>query len=418
MSFQQLLNQSILITIYKKNPRFLAHSRWIFICCLLALTIGTFIALFQNALNWVTDIREQSPLIGLGLPFAGLFIAYFYQKFGESIATGNHVIVSRIYNSNQSIPFIMGPFVFLATLITHLFGGSAGREGTALQVSASIADQLAKPFRLTSAEKQSFMIIAVAAGFGAVFGTVFAAAIFAFEFSGRKQFQIKSFLWALATTILADFITKSWGVSHVHYNLVDTISLTFNHLILVIVTSILFGVTAALFKKGLYYMTLFFQKRIQNSLLRAFIGGFLVIILSVIVGNTMYNGLGIPVIEHAFYISSQPYDFALKMLFTLITLSVGFKGGEVTPLFFIGATLGSALSLVIPLPLSLMAGLGFIGVFAAATKTPIASLIMGVELFGIENILYFALVCIISSSCAGKASIYYNSKPLLKVAEK
>lgn len=394
----------------KSMPSFLYLIKWTLISILLGLCIGSASAGFLISLEWVTQYREIHPVMLAGLPAAGFLIGLLYHYTGKKSEGGNNLLIDTIHQPKVVLPFIMAPLVFVGTLITHLFGGSAGREGTALQMAGALADQFSKPLRLKSEDRKILLIAAAAAGFGSVFGTPLAGALFGMEFFLIGRLKYNALYPAFAAAICADIVTKAWSVTHVHYSVGILPSLSLYNGIFVLIAAVIFGIVAWIFSKTLHGTSTFFKKNIQYPPLRPFVGGFFILLLIGCMNTTKYVGLGLPVITDAFHTSSLSYDFALKMLFTIITLGSGFKGGEVTPLFFIGATLGSALSLLLPLPVGLLAGMGFVAVFAGATNTPLACSLMAIELFGLESGVFMAIGCIVAYLFSGNTSIYQNQK--------
>ena len=380
--------------------------KWLTISLLLGILIGTASAGFLYSLDWVTACRESHLWIIALLPIGGLGIGLLYHYYGKDIEGGNNVLIESIQNPTKTIPFKMAPFIYIGTIVTHLLGGSAGREGTALQIAGAIADQWSKPFRLTTSDRKILLTASIAAGFGAVFGTPLAGAIFALElaFIGRIKYNA---LWpSFAAAIIADRVTLLWNISHSHYPILGIPPLSYTNILYVILAGLVFGFGAKAFIYGMHWTSKLFKSFIKYPPLRPFLGGLLLVIIIWLLGTTKYIGLGIPTITLSFQQQLEWYDFAIKMGLTILTLAAGFKGGEVTPLFFIGAALGNALSLFIPLPMSLLAGMGFVAVFAGATNTPIACSIMALELFGIECGLYSTIACIVAYIASGKSSIY------------
>jgi H+/Cl- antiporter ClcA len=329
-----------------------------------------------------------------------------YHYWGESVVKGNNLLLEEYENPQQTIPLKMAPLVLLGTLMTHLFGGSAGREGTAVQMGGAISDQFTKLFQLDSSERKTILILGISAGFASIFGTPLAGAVFALEVVYFSKINLRSILLSFLVAYIAYFTVALWQVQHTHYAIPFVPAITVINLFWVVLVSILFGLAAMLFSRSTHLWSHLFSKTIASPPLRPFVGGIILAVALFFIGTTKFAGLGIPVIIDAFTIPNAPSDFLLKILFTGFTLGAGFKGGEVTPLFFVGATLGSALSLLVPLPIALLAGMGFVAVFSGATHTPIACTVMGLELFGIESGLFIGLACGIAYFSSGSMGIY------------
>lgn len=394
--------QKNLIKLLKLNY----FSKWISISILISISIGLASALFLITLDKITNLRESTINFIYFLPLAGLLLAIIFLKFGKNIEGGNKLILQEYENPTKPIPLKMAPMIYIGTLISHLFGASVGREGTAVQMSASISDQLTKLFQLNKDDRKIIILCAIAAGFSAVFGTPFAGIIFSFELVFFRKVAYKAYIPVLICAISADYVCQLSGGIHTQYFISTVPQLNKINFFYTCIVGILFGLTAFLFIQGMKYCSLYSKKFIPNSPLKTFIGGLIIVFLILLIGDTKYIGLGIPSIVNSFTQQADYYDFVLKMLFTILALSFGFKGGEVTPLFFIGAVLGSFLSIFIPLPISLLAGIGFVAVFSGATKTPIACTIMGIELFGYEVTLFLFITCVISFFISGNTSIY------------
>lgn len=398
---------SILFRLILRNfPAAVYILKWIFISTIISICIGSASALFLHTLDIVTNYRESHIWIIAFLPIAGVLVGLLYHYYGKEANAGNNLLIDTIHKPEKRIPFRMAPLVFLGTVVTQLFGGSAGREGTAIQMAGAIADLFYKPLRLSAEDRRIVLVAATAAGFGSVFGTPLAGAIFGLEFFLIGRLRYNALFPALISSVIADLVTRAWQANHTYYTISFVPDISLRNLLYTVLAGIAFGLCAVLFSKGIHYMTSLFKSKIKYPPLRPFIGGLIVISAVWAMDTTAYIGLGIPVIVDSFSHQLVPYAFLLKMAFTIVTLSAGFKGGEVTPLFFIGAALGNALALFIPLPMALLAGIGFVAVFAGATNTPIACSVMAIELFGGGCGVYAAIACVISYLISGHTGIY------------
>ena len=384
----------------------LGSLKWILISVLIGITTGSASAFFLIALDWVTNCREHNNWLIWLLPIGGLLIGYSYYYGGKDVAKGNNLLLEECENPQKKIPLTMATLVLFGTLITHLFGGSAGREGTAVQMGGAIADQFTNVFKLDASERKTILILGISAGFASIFGTPLAGALFALEILFFSKISFKSIPLSFLIAYIAYFTVEFWNIKHTSYSIPILPDISFTTLFWILTASILFGLTAMLFSRSTHFWSQLFSKNISYPPLRPFVGGILLAIAIYFIGTTKYIGLGIPVIVDSFSNPNTAYDFLLKILFTGFTLGAGFKGGEVTPLFFIGATLGSTLSLVVPLPIALLAGMGFVAVFAGATHTPIACTVMGIELFGIESGIFIAVSCYTAYFTSGSVGIY------------
>ncbi|MDA3616352.1 voltage-gated chloride channel family protein [Polluticaenibacter yanchengensis] len=403
------ISQKLLFSVrlfFKKYPSVPYIIKWSFISLVVGACIGSASAGFLISLDWATHFREDHLWLIALLPVAGLLIGLLYHYFGKEVETGNNLLIDTIHRPEKVIPFRMAPLVYIGTIATHFFGGSAGREGTALQMAGAIADQFSKPLRLSPSDRTILIIAAIAGGFGSVFGTPLAGAIFGLEFFLIGRIRYSAIFPAFITAIIADIVTKYWQARHTVYHIEYIPKTSLLNIIYAIIAGLIFGLCAATFSKVIHKASGIFKNRVSYPPLRPFIGGIIIALAVWAIGTTKYIGLGIPTIVNAFQEQLPVYDFILKMLFTIITLSAGFKGGEVTPLFFIGATLGSALSYFIPLPTALLTGMGFVAVFAGATNTPIACSIMAIELFGTECGVFISVACVVSYLMSGHNSIY------------
>lgn len=380
--------------------------KWILITAVAGALIGSASALLLSSLNWATDYRESHLwIIGL-LPLAGLVIGLIYHYFAGTAARGNNFLIEEIHSAHNIIPFKMAPLVYIGTVLTHLFGGSAGREGTGVQMGGAIADFMSRVFRMHPYDRKIMIQIGIGAGFASVFGTPLAGAVFALEVIIVGRMRYDAILPIFLASFFANYACHAWGIKHTVYHITQVPELGVDILLWVLLASVFFGLTARLFSRSIEFWSSTAKKYVAYAPFRPLFGGICIALCVWVMGTTKYIGLGVPVIVNSFSETQMWYDFLLKLILTTFTIGVGFKGGEVTPLFFVGATLGSALSAVIPLPLSFMAGIGFVAVFAGATNTPIACTFMGIELFGVEAGIYLGIACVASYLFSGHTGIY------------
>lgn len=365
--------------------------KWLVITLIVGALIGSASALLLASLNWATSYRESHLWIISLLPVAGLVIGLTYHYLAGTAAKGNNFLIEEIRSSHNIIPFKMAPLVYIGTVLTHLFGGSAGREGTGVQMGGAIADFMSRVFKMHPYDRKIMIQIGIGAGFASVFGTPLAGAVFALEVIIIGRMRYDAILPIFLASFFANYACHAWGIEHTIYHMTEVPELGVSVLLWVILASLFFGLTARLFSRSIVFWGQTAKKYISYAPFRPLIGGVCIAVCVWFMGTTKYIGLGVPVIVSSFTEVQMWYDFLIKLLLTTFTIGVGFKGGEVTPLFFVGATLGSALSAIIPLPLSFMAGIGFVAVFAGATNTPIACTLMGIELFGIEGGMYLGL---------------------------
>ena len=372
---------------------------------ILGCIVGAASAVFLNLLHRATDYRDTHLWIIYFLPLAGLFIGFSYHYFGKDAVKGNNLLIEELQSPKKIIPLIMAPLVFAGTIVTHLFGGSAGREGTAVQVGGAIADQFTKVLKLKPRDRKIILICGISAGFASVFGTPLAGAVFGLEIFMIGSLLYTAILPSFISAVVAHYICVQLGAHHTQYDVPDVPAIDLLRAGYCLATGILFGLAARSFSILNQKLSALF-KRIKYPPLRPVVGG--VIFLAIVIGFGAYRflGLGLPEISAAFIKQEDYYTFAVKIALTALTLSAGFKGGEVTPLFFIGATLGSFLSVFVPLPVGLLAAMGFVAVFSGAANTPLACIFMGIELFGGATGIYIALACVMAYIFSGHSGIY------------
>ncbi|MEO6599862.1 MAG: chloride channel protein [Polyangiaceae bacterium] len=390
-----------------RRAALLTLARWVSLGALVGALCGGASALFLFLLAWATDFRGGHEQIVYLLPLAGALIGWIYERLGQSIAGGNDLIIDTIHDDGPRLPLRMAPLVLVGTVLTHLFGGSAGREGTALQMGASLADAALQRLKLTGPLRRQVLAAGVAGGFGSVFGTPIAGALFGLEFVVLGRLEYDALLPALTASLIGDLTTRALGIRHSVYPTPSPLALS----PLVLFKWLVFAIAISLATRAFIELTHFLKKtgkkRLPRLPVRMFVGGAVIVLLWRLVGSSDYLGLGIPTILRSFTDPTLPsYAFALKIVFTAVTLGAGFLGGEVTPLFFVGAALGNVLARLLGLPLALGAGVGLAAVFAAASNAPLALSVMAVELLGASLFPHAVIVCVLSYLMTGQRSIY------------
>jgi H+/Cl- antiporter ClcA/PII-like signaling protein len=384
--------------------------RWVPVAGLTGVMAGTASAFLLVSLVWATDFREKHIWMILFLAPAGLFVGYLYKYVGSTVEPGNNMILEEVHDPRAVIPIRMTPLILLGTIMTHLFGGSAGREGTAIQTGASLADQLTRPFRMVDSDRRILLMAGISAGFASVFGTPLAGAVFGIEVLAIGKLSYDAIGPCFIAAFIGDLVTKAWGVHHTVYRVTSVPPLNIEGIVASMVAGVAFGLVGMAFAKATHAVSHLARKYIASAPFRPFVGGLIVTAAVFGLGTTKYIGLGIPTIVASLNTKLPVYDFAGKFVFTAVTLGASFKGGEVTPLFFIGSTLGNALSHILPLPSSLLAAMGFVAVFSGAANTPISSTLMAMELFGPEAGAYAGIACVVSYLFSGHAGIYHAQR--------
>ncbi|CAN5554231.1 voltage-gated chloride channel family protein [soil metagenome] len=378
---------------------------------LLSMVVGVLAgvasAAFLSALDWATDERFDHPSLLYLLPLAGLAVGLVYHYGGGRSAEGNNLIIDEIHDPKAWVPRRMAPMIFVGTVLTQLFGGSAGREGAAIQMSGSLTDLAARTLRVAPRDRRVLLVAAIAGGFGAVFGVPLAGAVFGLEVQRRTRDHGRAVLPCLVAALVGDRIVAWLGVHHTPTPDLGRVDLSVSLLAKVALGAVAFGLISTVFSIVVHAVKWGFGRTIGWAPGRPFVGGLLVIALTLLFGTRVYNGLSLGLIEASLFGAHVPtWGFAAKLLLTAVTLGAGFVGGEVTPLFVIGATLGATLAGVLDVPLPLLAALGFVAVFAGAANTPIACVVMGLELFGTGAAAYFVVACAFAYLASSHRGLY------------
>jgi H+/Cl- antiporter ClcA len=395
---------------------------WSVMAGLVAALAGSASALFLVALDVATAWREAYRWVVWLLPLAGFAVGWIYLHLGSRVEAGNNLLIEEIHDPKNVVPLRLAPLILCSTVVSHLFGASVGREGTAVQMGGALADQLTHVFRLRREDRSTVLMMGISAGFASVFGTPLAGTIFGLEVLAVGRMRLAAIYPCMLAAVLADQVTRWWGVGHTHYP-AGPIGAPDGPLLLalgaVIAAGVVFGLVGRAFASATHGLSAWFKARLAYAPLRPLAGG---LVIAVVVGLAgalggagpaaggidvhRYLGLGIGPMVEAFRVPLDWWDWLGKFVFTVGSLGAGFKGGEVTPLFFIGATLGNALAPLLHLPFPLLAAIGFVAVFAGAANTPLACTVMAMELFGPAIGPYAALACVVSFMFSGHAGIY------------
>ena len=386
------------------------------------VVIGSIVAgldyIFGETLIKITEYRElhERWLIPFLAP-AGLLIVYVYKKVGKKASRGMGLIFEIGTGHDDGIPKRLTPLIIFATWITHLFGGSAGREGVAVQIGGAVGNVFERNLEFLKIEdkKQIFLITGMAAGFAGLFETPFAALFFAIEVMVVGALQYQALIPALTAALVASQVSAYLKLEKFSFIIKPDITVDVVTILKLILIGVIFGIVGNIFTRALVYTKQKLATYFINPYLRVAVVGVILSILLLLLFEGRYAGLGTNLIHSSFYNEKiLPYDWFLKLVLTILTLSAGFQGGEVTPLFAIGATLGVVLANIFGLPVGLIAALGYVAVFASATNTFLAPIFIGGEVFGFENIPYFLIVCAIAYSCNKNQSIYSGQKVITK----
>lgn len=374
---------------------------------LCGIVVGLVSSAFAALMNLATSTRlAHFPLI-LFLPAAGALVVFVYHLFKNENDTGTNLVISAL-QSKDEVPLRMAPSIFLGTIITHLFGGSAGREGAALQLGGSIGSSLGHFLKLDEKDTHIIMMCGMSAAFSALFGTPMAASIFSMEVISVGIMHYSALVPCVLSSLVGYGIATYLGLSEHVFGISDIPGFTIWTGGIVVILAVLCALVSGLLCISLHTSTALYKKYIKNPYLRAVAGGAIVALLTFLVGSQDYNGTGLHIIVKALSGTVFPAAFLLKILFTSLTLGAGFKGGEIVPTFFVGATFGCMFGNLIGFSPSLCAAVGMVSVFCGVTNCPISSLLISFEMFGYEGMPFYLLACAFSYALSGYFSLYHS----------
>lgn len=388
---------------------FMSFLRWVAISAITGIVGGIVGALFHISVEKATALREANSWLIYLLPIAGLAIVGIYHLFGLEEKIGTNDILNAVRKKKKGVPILLAPAIFIGTVITHMFGGSAGREGAALQLGGSIASYIGKLFRVDEKDFPLVLMCGMAAVFSALFTTPLTAALFAMEVISVGIIYYSALVPCLCASLIAYKIALIFGATPLVYN----ISVPQVHLVSCLqvgAVAALCAVLSVVFCVVMHETGRISGMYIKNSFLRIFIGGAVVVALTLLVGSHDYNGAGMNIVESAIGGSARPEAFALKIIFTAVTIGTGFRGGEIVPTFFIGAVFGCTIASLLGLDPGMGAAVGLVALFCGVVNCPIASIFLSLELFGADGILFFAIACAVSYLLSGYHGLYSGQK--------
>lgn len=391
---------------------FLIFLKWLLLAVLTGLVAGGVGVVFHSLLEWCGEFRESHPAVLWGLPFAGVLIAWLYHVIGKDRDRGTNMVITAV-RSNEPVPPATGPLIFVSTALTHLFGGSAGREGAALQLGGCIASVGGGLLKLDEKDQRVLVMCGMSAAFAALFGTPAAAAFFSLEMVSVGVMYYAAIVPCTIAALTGYLLAGVLGVEPTALPYAGAPEISLVTMLQVGVLGLLCGLLSILFCSTMHHTAGWMKRFFPNTMVRAAAGGCMIILLTLLCGTRDYNGAGMNVIIQAASGTVVPWAFLLKLIFTAITLSSGFKGGEIVPTFFVGATFGCAVAPLLGLDPAFGAAIGLTALFCGVTNCPVTSLLLGLELFagsvsyvGNSSFLFFLLACAISYMLSGNFSLY------------
>ncbi len=384
--------------------------KWVILALLVGALVGGIGTAFYFCMQFATDFRTRNLWIEWLLPLGGLLIVFLYRLAGVKKAKGTNLVLLAV-RSPEEVPLRMAPLIFISTVITHLFGGSAGREGAALQIGGSLGFQLGKLFRLDEKDLHIITMCGMSAAFSALFGTPIASAVFAMEVVSVGIMYYAALVPCVVASLTGAAVARFFGAQGTEFAIQGGIpSMGLISMLQIALLAALCAGVSVIFCYMLHNTNKLYRRFLPNHYLRAAAGGAVIVALMLLSGTQDYMGAGIGVIQSAMNGNARPEAFVLKMIFTAVTLGAGFKGGEIVPSFYIGAVFGCVAGGLIGLNPAFGAAVGLIAVFCGVTNCPMTSLVISVELFGAQGALFYLLAVAVSYMLSGYTGLYSRQK--------
>ena len=384
-----------------------AFLRWSLLAILVGAVCGLVGTAFHVCVNYATKWRGELPWLLYLLPVGGVVIVWLYHRLGQSSSLGTDKLFTSIQN-RTAVPVAMAPLIFVATFLTHLLGGSAGREGAALQLGGSLGSDIGRLLKLSEDDRRTLTMVGMGALFAALFGTPLTATVFVMEVLCMGHVVYSSFVPCIVASLTAFGVSLLLHMEPEGYTLSVVPGLNWFSALQVTGLAALCAALSVIFCAVMHISGHSFKKWMKNPYVRAIAGGLAIIVLTLLVGSRDYNGAGAQVIERAIEGEARPQDFILKLIFTAITLGCGYKGGEIVPTFFVGATFGCVVGPLLGMNPGFAAAIALVATFCGNTNCPVASVFLGIELFGGQAVPLFALACAVSYMLSGYSSLYHN----------
>ena len=383
--------------------------KWIFISLIVGTVGGILGSVFHLCIDYVTDLRGEYSFLLYLLPIGGLVIVLLYYLLDPDGKIDTNRVIKSV-RENKRVPLVMIPLIFISTVITHMLGGSAGREGAALQLGGSVGYNLGKVIKLNKRDMRIIVMSGMSSVFAALFGTPITAAIFSIEVTNVGVMHYAGLMPGVISAVTASQIAKQFSLHGVAFKGIEFPAVTLDIIVQIAVLAVMCALISIIFCTAIKKCEHTMDRFIKNPFMRAFAGGSIIVLSTILLGTYDYNGAGMNVIERAMQGEANPEAFLIKIIFTAITISAGFKGGEIVPAFFIGSTFGCVMGNLLGLNPAIAAAIGFVSVFCGVVNCPIASMVLSLEVFGAEGLIFFALACSISYMMSGCFGLYKSQK--------